>query len=69
MKYRLNGKEGLLVIGNYPAISLAQARAARDAAKPLLAGGNDPNVAKQEQRRIKLEVEADTFKKLAMAYQ
>ena len=69
MKYRLNGKEGLLVIGDYPAISLAQARAARDAAKALLAGGNDPNAAKQELRRIKLEVEADTFKKLATAYQ
>ena len=69
MKYRLSGKEGLLVIGDYPAISLAQARATRDAAKAELAGGNDPNAAKQELKRIKQEVEAETFEKQATAYQ
>ena len=31
-KYRLDGKEKLLVIGDYPAHSLKQARQARDAA-------------------------------------
>ena len=36
-KYRLDGKEKLLVIGDYPAHSLAQARKARDSAKALLA--------------------------------
>ena len=69
MKYRLNGKEGLLVIGDYPAISLAQARATRDAAKVELAVGSDPNTAKQELKRIKQEVEAETFEKQAKAYQ
>ena len=68
MKYRLNGKEGLLVIGDYPAISLAQARATRDAAKVELAVGSDPNIAKQELKRIKQEVEAETFEKQAKAY-
>ena len=68
MKYRLNGKEGLLVIGDYPAITLAQARATRDAAKVELAAGSDPNAAKQELKRIKLEVEAETFEKQAKAY-
>ena len=48
MKYRMNGKEGLLVIGDYPAISLAQAHATRNAAKAELAIGGDPNAAKQE---------------------
>ena len=69
MKYRLNGKEGLLVIGDYPAISLAQAQATRDAAKVELAVGSDPNTAKQELKRIKQEVEAETFEKQAKAYQ
>ena len=68
MKYRLNGKEGLLVIGDYPAIALAQARATRDAAKAELAVGKDPNAAKQELKRIKQEMEAETFEKQAKAY-
>ena len=68
MKYRLNGKEGLLVIGDYPAISLAQAQATRDAAKVELAVGSDPNTAKQELKRIKQGMEAETFEQQAMAY-
>lgn len=68
MKYRLSGKEGLLVIGDYPAISLAQARATRDAAKVELAVGSDPYIAKQELKRIRQEVEAETFEKEAKAY-
>ncbi len=69
MKYRLNGKEGLLVIGDYPAISLAQARATRDASKVELAAGRNPNAVKQERKRIKQAVEAETFEKRAKAYE
>ena len=68
VKYRTGGKEKLLVIGDYPAVSLAQARSTRVAAKSELAAGNDPNEAKQEQKRIKLEKEAETFEKQARAY-
>ena len=32
-KYRIDGKERLLVIGDYPAVTLAKARQARDVAK------------------------------------
>lgn len=39
-KYRLDGKEKLLSIGAYPAISLAQARQARDAARAVVAVGD-----------------------------
>ncbi|MGC1497054.1 MAG: Arm DNA-binding domain-containing protein [Sulfitobacter sp.] len=45
-KYRIDGKEKFLVIGDYPAVSLSQARQARDAAKAQLADGIDPNEAK-----------------------
>ena len=41
-KYRVDGKEKLLVIGDCPAHSLAQAKKARDAAKALLAQGHRP---------------------------
>ena len=54
-KYRVDGKERLLVIGDYPAVSLANARIARDAAKYQLANDIDPNEAKQEDKRTDLK--------------
>lgn len=48
MKYRYDGKEKLLTIGNYPAVSLKLARDARDKAKEKLGQGIDPSAAKQQ---------------------
>jgi len=42
-KYRLDGKEKLLSIGAYPAVSLLHARQARDAARADIAKGVDPS--------------------------
>jgi integrase len=46
-KYRFDGKEKQLVIGRYPAVSLAEARRERDAARLQLDRGTDPALAKQ----------------------
>lgn len=67
-KYRIDGKEKLLVIGDYPAVSLSQARQARDAAKAQLADGIDPNEAKQEEKRVRLEAKGQTFEKIGAAF-
>ena len=50
VKYRINGVERKLAIGAYPAITLAEARAARDAARRQLAHDIDPNAAKRQAR-------------------
>lgn len=50
VKYRMNGVERKLAIGSYPEITLAEARAARDAARRQLAHAIDPNVAKRQAR-------------------
>jgi hypothetical protein len=42
LKYRVEGREKLLAIGAYPAVTLGKAREKRDAAKALLAEGVDP---------------------------
>ncbi|WP_342588499.1 Arm DNA-binding domain-containing protein [Chelatococcus asaccharovorans] len=42
MSYRYMGKQNLLSFGAYPTVSLADARRARDAAKQVLAKGDDP---------------------------
>ena len=67
-KYRIDGKEKLLAIGQYPEVSLAQARQARDAARALLAAGKDPSEAKQERKREEKERRGLTFESQAKAY-
>ena len=67
-KYRLEGKEKLLSIGAYPAISLLQARQARDAARALIAAGGDPSETKQEEKRFRREIKGHTFEKVGAAF-
>jgi integrase len=65
MKYRFLGKEKVLAIGQYPHISLLDAREARDKAKKLLANGQDPGYVKQTNKHTaKLEA-ANTFEVIA----
>lgn len=50
VKYRMHGVERKLSLGAYPAISLTEARATRDAARKQLAHAIDPNSAKRQER-------------------
>jgi integrase len=50
-KYRFLGREKRLSIGTYPAVSLAEARRARDDARDLLKAGTDPVQAKKDHKR------------------
>ena len=50
MAFRFAGKQKLLAIGVYPAVSLARARQARDKARELLADGINPSEAKRTRR-------------------
>lgn len=49
--YRIEGKQKSLTIGNYPEVSLAEARRARDDARVLVKQGTDPNQAKRQAKR------------------
>lgn len=51
MAYRFAGKQKTLAIGVYPAVSLADARKARDKAREQLATGKDPSDAKRKAKR------------------
>jgi integrase len=65
LAYRFGGKQKTLAIGAYPVVTLERARAARTAAKMLLAEGIDPSDAKKaEKRRQKLSSE-NTFQAVA----
>jgi len=67
-RYRYRGKEKLLSLGQYPIVSLADARKKRDDAKRQLEDGTDPSVQKKLDR-INAEVKARmTFKEVADEY-
>ena len=65
LKYRHGGKEKRLALGVYPAVSLAQARKARDQAREALAAGNDPAQIKRDAKLIRAMSDANTFEKVA----
>lgn len=68
LKYRIAGKERLLALGAYPAISLIQAREAREEARRQIAQGCDPNEEKRDRQLKAKESNECTFSKVAEKY-
>lgn len=65
MKYYYLGKEKLLAFGVYPIVTLAEARDKRDAAKKLLANGQDPSAVKKTEKRLAIHKSKNTFELVA----
>lgn len=65
LAYRFAGKQKKLAIGPYPAIGLSEARAKRQEAKAHLIAGRDPSIQKQADKAQALEVQGQTFAKVA----
>ena len=68
LKYRIDGKENAFAIGEYPDTSLADARAARDAAKGLVKLGIHPSHSRQSEKAAQLAGNASTFKAVALEW-
>jgi len=64
IRYFHLGKEKTLALGNYPDVTLAEAREKRDAARKLLAQGVNPSQERKEQKAAAL-AQADTFEAVA----
>lgn len=64
-RYRFAGKANMLTVGEYPAVSLAEARAERDKARALLKGGANPAQVVRIQRAAQIEDAGNTFKAMA----
>ena len=60
-KYRYSGKEKVLALGVFPAVSLAEARYARDQEKKLLSAGAGPGAARQAKKRQEALANDNTF--------
>lgn len=65
LAYSFGGKQKTLALGTYPAVSLAAARRARDAAKALLAAGVDPSREKKLEKLRSAEAAGNTFESVA----
>ncbi len=67
MKYRYLGTEKLMALGIYPALSLVEARAARDKAKKLLTSDPpiDPMARKEENRLMAIRNTENSFEVVA----
>jgi len=65
LKYRFDGKEKLLALGVYPAVSLANARRKMMEAKLTLANGEDPGELRKGQKRSQRMTSANAFELIA----
>jgi len=63
--YRYGGKQKQLAFGAWPDVSLAQARAHRDAARKLLANDVDPSQKKKQDKIAKADAATNSFEALA----
>lgn len=64
-QYRFDGKQKLLAFGQYPEITLANARKRREEARTLLANGKDPGEVKKAAKKAAALKEASAFELVA----
>src|SRR5262245_46923011 len=60
-RYRFAGKASMAALGEYPAVSLAEARSERDRMRALLRGGANPAHVKRKERATRMEQAVTTF--------
>lgn len=64
-KYRIAGKENVYALGEYPAMGIADARKARDAARVLVKQGIHPSHHRKARQAIQAAENANTFEAVA----
>jgi integrase len=67
-RYRFNGRASMLGLGEYPAVSLADARTARDKARRLVDAGTNPAQARRDDARERRASADNTFKAVALEW-
>jgi hypothetical protein len=61
LRYRFGGKQNLMSLGAFPAVSLADARGKRDEAQKLLANGINPSDQKRQEKLVAEVAGRNTF--------
>lgn len=65
-RYKIAGRENVFAIGEYPAVSLAQARLERDKARELVKQGRHPAHVRQAEVASQIVENSNTFKEVAL---
>jgi integrase len=68
LKYRYLGADKEMHLGAYDAVGLAKARTRAKDARELLADGDDPGAAKQQEKRTRRADTLNTFEAVALKY-
>lgn len=68
LRYEVHGKEKLISLGPYPAITLGEAREKREEAKGQLRGGRDPSLERKLKRAAGRLVTENSFQSVASAW-
>lgn len=67
-RYEIAGRENMLALGDYPTVSLADARKGRDTARELAKQGIHPAHARQADKARQIAANGDTFKAVALEW-
>jgi integrase len=67
-RFRHFGKASIITLGEYPAMSLAEARAERDKARAQVRGGANPAQAAKAERAARLDNAGNTFAFVALEF-
>lgn len=67
-RYRIAGKENAFAIGEYPEVTLSQARAERDRAKALVKQGLHPSHTRHAEKLENISDSGNTFRAVAMEF-
>lgn len=68
LKYRFNNKENTIALGEYPDMSLVDARKEKERYRDMIANGQDPSLYKKHQKHINEAKRENTFEAVAMGY-
>lgn len=63
-RYRLHGKAGMFTVGEYPTITISEARGIRDWAKKCVANGEAPSDVKRREQAEKQAQQANTLEEI-----
>ncbi|WP_312771189.1 tyrosine-type recombinase/integrase [Pseudoxanthomonas mexicana] len=67
-RYRINDKASMVTIGEYPAVSLQQARTERDKLRAMVKAGTNPAHAQRAAKAANVERNANTFGAIGLEY-
>lgn len=67
-RYRINDKASMVTIGEYPAVSLQQARTERDKLRAMVKAGTNPAHAQRAAKAANVERNANTFGTIGLEY-